>query len=337
LLSLCIAWTTPGASFVFTWPLLVVAVAAIVVADRPEKTAARIVTWTATVVVIALMVPIVYLMACVALGVYGVGAVILGVFTALGVWLLAPHMESLIGGDVTTSAGGDRQRATQVWAARALVVLFVFGPVVVRTSDNHPAGVSIAYAFDADSGLAWLNGSGSSAGARSWLARSLRDATGSRAGDPLPRWLTRSFDAKNTVTAPLAQVTPAKARVVVVGDSLRDGARVVTLRILPAPGSRAIAMAADSGVVTAAVDGRLVETSRYRVAPRRWSLQYVAPPDSGFVIALTLRAGAHPTVGVMEISAGMPLLPGVRFPARPPAILPIQGGDMTWVYSRIQL
>ena len=337
LLSLWIAWTTPGASFVFTWPLLVVAVAAIVAADRPEKTPARIVTWTATAAVIALMVPIVYLMACVALGVSGVGAVILGVFTALGVWLLAPHMESLIGGDVTKSAGGERLRATQVWSARALVILFMFGPAVVRTNENHPAGASIAYAFDADFGLAWLNGYATSAGARSWLARSLRDATGSRAGDRLPRWLTSNFDAKSTVTAPLAEVTPAKARVTIVGESMRDGARVVTLRVLPAPGSRAIAMAADSGVVTAAVDGRLVDTSRYRVAPRRWSLQYVAPPDSGFVIALTLREGAHPTVGVMEISAGIPLLPGVRFPARPPSVLPIQGGDMTWVYSRIQL
>jgi hypothetical protein len=331
LLSLFIAWTTPGASFVFTWPLLVVTVAAIVAAERPERTPARIATWTATVVVIALVVPIVYLMSCVALGVSGVGAVILGVFTALGVWLLAPHIES-VGG-----ASGERLRATQVWAARALVVLFLFGRVMVRTNENHPAGTSIAYAFDADSGLAWLNGYATSSGARSWLARSLRDVTGSRAGDRLPQWLTRNFEAKSTVIAPLAEVTPAKARVMIVGDSIRDGARVVTLRIVPAPGSRAIAIAADSGVVTAAVDGRLVDTSRYRASPRRWSLQYVAPPDTGFVLALTLRGSAHPTLGVMEISGGIPPLPAVRLPARPLGVLPIQGGDMTWVYSRVQL
>ena len=66
-------------------------------------------------------------------------------------------------------------------------------------------------------------------------------------------------------------------------------------------------------------------------------MEYVAPPVSGFTLRLTLPASAQPTLALIHRLEGLPPLRGIRLPPRPPGFIPIQGGDMTWVYFRIQL
>jgi hypothetical protein len=263
----------------------------------------------------------------VALGLNQTGAAILAAFTALAVWLLAPQLESL---------NGERPWTTPVFAASAALILFVIGAVTVRTDADHPAGASLVYAVDADSATAWLTGYTWSGSARSWLVGALEKSVAGRADADPPPWLTKSFGIERIVPAPLAAEALAPPTATLLSDSTTD-VRRVTLRIRPAPGTRTISMTTDSGVVLAsAVDGRPVDTKRYRHPSARWTLEYVAPSDGGFTLALTLVPGARPTLGLLARRDGIPLL-GMTIPTRPTGIVPKQSGDMTIVYKRVTL
>jgi hypothetical protein len=325
LVSLFVAASAPGMSFVFTWPVLVVAAVTLVSVElRPGV--ARALAWTSTIVVIFVLVPIVYLSVCTALGLDQTGATVLMLFTALAAWLLAPHIEQV---------SGARLRTAPLVAAAIALVLFVVGAFTVRTSAAHPVGAQLVYAVDADSGTAWFTGSASSESARAWLARTLGASSPERSS-AAPEWLTRSFDPRRIIQAPLGPVVAPTATI--LGDTAIEGERRVTLLIRPAAGMRAISLSTDSGtVLSATVDGRLVDTKRYRDPLRRWSLEYVAPPTVGFTLALTLVPTAHPMLGLMGRYTGIPAIPGFQIPKRPVGIIPIQQGDMTVVYRRLPL
>lgn len=325
LLSLVVALMAPGMSFVFTWPVLAVAAVTVLSVDLLPRIV-RALAWTSTLVVIFVLVPVVYLMVCSALGLDQTGAPVLTLFTALAAWLLAPHIESM---------SGARLRTPSLVAAVIALVLFVIGAFTVRTNAAHPAGAQLVYAVDADSGTAWFTGSGSTESARRWLTRTLQASSPGDSSAP-PRWLTRSYDPRRIIRAPLGPVVAPTATM--LSDTSIQGTRRVTLLIRPAAGMRTIALSTDSGtVLSATVDGRLVDTTRYRYPLRRWSLEYVAPPTVGFTLALTLVPNAHPTLGLMGRYTGIPAIREFQMPKRPVGIIPIQNGEMTLVYRRLPL
>jgi hypothetical protein len=319
----------PGVSFVFMWPTFVVAAAAAVALAVPRPRVTSAVTWAATAVALFVLVPIVYLAVCKALGVDATGATVLSIFVALSVWLFAPHVESL---------SGVRLRTAPMIAGTASVVLLLVGAFTVRTRPAHPVGAALVYAVDADSGTAWLTGYGSTESARTWLGRALL-ATGASSSATPPRWLTRTFNARRIVPAPLStSAMPVAPTATVVSDTAAVDGRRVTLRIRPTPGTRAIAMSSDSGMIlSAAIGGVPIDTRRYRSAPRRWSLEFDAPADSGIVLSLTIVPNAHPTLGLQGRHDGLPDIKDFPMPTRPAGVIPIQDGDMTVVYRRFAL
>lgn len=327
-LSLVVSWLAPGVSFLLTWPLIAAGGAAIAFATRPNASLTAVLAWVGAIVAIFFLAPTIYLMVCVALGLYGVGAAVLGAFTALGVWLLAPHFERL---------AGTRKWRVPALAAVAALVVFTVGAVAVRTDPDHPTGASLVYAVDADSGRAWLAGFAWSESARVWLRRSLR-GSGAQRADTLPSWMRRSFNPRNVVSAPLAIPTLAPATATVLSDSTVGGERRVTLRITPSRGTRSIAMGLESGTITSAdVDGRRVRTDRYRRAPQQWTLEYSAPADDGFTLAITSAAATPLVLGLLSRHDGIPALPSTEIPQRPPGIIAVQSGDMSLVYRRVRL
>jgi hypothetical protein len=328
LLSLLVAIATPGASFLFVWPLfavLLVAVGASRLTARPRAFAAL--TWLATLVALFLLVPTTYTMVCVALGLDATGAAILAVFTALSTWLLAPHLETM---------RASRPAVVPLVAAFAALALFGVGFVTERTNARNPTGASFIYAVDADSAKAWLSGSATSASARTWLSQAVEQAAGGRRGGAMPSWLTRSFDPARTVPAPLMTNIAAPAATV-VSDSISGEMRYVSVRIQPSAGMQTLYVAPDNAtVVAASVDGRPIDTSRYR-SRRVWPLQLVAPPDSGFILALTVRASERAVLGLMGRVGTIPPLAGFQIPRRPAGVLPVQAGDATLIYRRVSL
>jgi hypothetical protein len=124
-----------------------------------------------------------------------------------------------------------------------------------------------------------------------------------------------------------------------IADTTANGARRVVLRVTAPAGTTGLVMRAPGAhVLTAWIDGRLVDTSRYRSAGRApdrngdWVMQYWAVPDTGATIALAIPAQSHLTFELAARRDGLPPIPGVTIPPRPADVVPSQTGDVSIVY-----
>lgn len=328
LATLC-AYAEPGVSFLFTWPLLAGTAAALARAARAHWITPTLV-WVATLVASAVLVPTLYLAVCITLGIGQWGSVVMAGLVAFAAWLLAPQLESL---------AGERRWSTPAYATGAAAGLFAFGLATVRTDLEHPVSSSLVYAVDSDSGTAWLTGRGETGLSGAWLREALEPSSQmlSASNAASPAWLARSYGFTRAAPAPLAAVGAPVATV--LADSSVNGERRVTLHVTAARGTLEVRMSADTGIVrVVAVAGRKVDTSRYRnpTTARRF-LTYAAPSDSGFTVLLTVPASTHPALELVAMMPGIPPLPDVRIPPRPPGVLPTQCGDCTLVYRRLRL
>ncbi len=329
MLSVWVALEAPGMSYLLTWPVFLAALAAVASSTLARAgIVARVPILVVALVTISLIVPTVYLMVCVALGLEAAGAAILAAFTAIAVWSVLPLLDGML-------TGAPWRVTSMILAAGGLVL--VAGAATTRQTPRRPAASTLTYAVDGDSSRAWLTGAATSPLARRWLERSLPDAGTAQPSAIPPAWLTRSASARAFASVPAVPMASPKA------ERLREtmntgGLRVVLLRVTPAPGTRSIVMSAEPGVVIdAAVDGRRVDRARYRRPTQTWTLQYIAPPDSGFTLQLMLGPAARPALSLQSRRSGIPALPGVRLPARTDGILAIQEGDMTVVHSMVSL
>jgi hypothetical protein len=82
------------------------------------------------------------------------------------------------------------------------------------------------------------------------------------------------------------------------------------------------------------VDDREVRTDRYRARPEPWRLEYVSPPDDGFILTLALRPGAEHEFSLIARHIG---LPSGIVPVRPAGIIPTGSGDASYVHGQIRL
>jgi peptidase M28-like protein len=331
MLTLLVTWKAPGASFLFLWPLLFATIAALL--PRRADAITSISPWVSTFVATALLVPITYSIGLVLLGLTTGGGVVMGVLIPLLALLIAPTFDSIV--------GARRWRATLSVLA-ATVVFFVVGAATVRNTIDHPVPSLLVYAADADANDAWLVTPEALAKPGSWSASALGPtsmlmmAKGKPATGTPPRWLARLFGRDlPTVVRSVPRIPLVAPTVTVTADSTTVAGRRLSLHIVSAPGTQEIAMRADSGVVlTAAVDGRIVDTARYRRKTPQWVLSYAAPPDSGFTLELTMPSGAKPALELTAQSAGIAPLPGVVIPPRPANVVPAQTGDVTMIYKR---
>ena len=323
-ISLYVAIAAPGGSFLLTWPVLLAAGAALIGGLVARPVVATAATWLAAVGVIFIIVPLAYLMVCVALGMAGAGAALLGVLAAIVTWLVAPQFETMAAGQRWRPAAG---------AAILAVVLMIAGALTVRTDARRPAGSAFSYFVDGDSGTAWLAGRGTAPRVRAWADGALAATHADTQARPKPAWLTREIGARRAVPVPAGAAAPTAT---VLSDSVTAGARIVTLRVRAEPRTLSVDLVAEAGeVLSAVVDGRPVDPSRYRRRSGRWALEYVAPADSGFTVRLAFRPGGAHAISLLARTMGVP--PGIALPARPEGVLPSQTGDGTLVYRRVPL
>ena len=95
--------------------------------------------------------------------------------------------------------------------------------------------------------------------------------------------------------------------------------------------------AAGARVLASSIDGRAVDTTRYRRSSPTWTMTYAAPPDSGLTVALALPAGADPGLELVQWTSGLPALPDQPLPLRPIGVAPAHSGDGTAVFRKVVL
>ena len=319
LLALLLSSRAPGVGYLFTWPLLFAAGAALLV--RGGVVAA----WVAAAVTLIMLAGLTYGIAVILLGIVTPGAILLSVMTSLIALLLAPTLATVM----------DRARW---WSAASLALAgalcLVIGSIVVHPSAAHPLRTALVYAENADSSDAWLGTPGRPMDA--WT----RSVVGNDSSAHGPPWTTTLFGYAIPFTARKVQRTALGAPdVTLIADSTMDGARRVVLRVNAPRGTTGLLMRAHgSKVLAASIDGRVVDTTRYRSAGRPadhtsdWVMQYWAVPDSGAIIALSIPRGDHIDVDLAARRDGLPLIPGVTIPPRPADVVPSQTGDVSIVY-----
>jgi hypothetical protein len=139
--------------------------------------------------------------------------------------------------------------------------------------------------------------------------------------------------AKRVPSLPMPQ--PA---INILSDSTTSDARQVSLHVQGSAGTIALGMrVTDAPVISAAIDGRAIDTTRYRLHTRDWTLWYWAPSDSGARLSLIVPVGSTPKLEILAYSLGIPTLPGVTIPPRPANVVPVQSGDVTIVRRRFSI
>ncbi len=303
LVAIVVTLLAPGAGYLFTWPLLFAAVAA--------RSRSAIPQWVAAIVALTMLAGFSYAIAVVMLGVSGVGAAQLAFFTAMLGWLLLPLLEPLAG--EAPFAGALRLGA--VGALCAVISLSAIHP-----SPALPTPSNLAYLENADSSAAWLGVTGV---ANDWSQSVVGTPRAGPAWNPLP--------GRAAPRVPLAAPTAT-----LILDTLIDAHRRAIIRV-NAPHALALVMhIVGAPVSRTAIDARVVDTTHYRVRSRgqAWAMQFWGVPDSGAVISVAVPPGASFDLELAARHSGIPALPGIGIPPRPPWVVPIGDGDVNVVYRR---
>ncbi len=316
-IALALGIRVPGVSYLFAWPLLFAAGAAFMTRGR------EVADWAAAVVTVFILVGFIYGVSVVMLGVTGTGAIALSVMASLVALLLAPLLGVI--------SGGARWSAAP-WLAGAGVVFLVIAALTVHPSADHPLRSALVYAENADSSDAWLGTLGRSTSA--WT----RDVIGEGAPAPSPAWTARLSENGVRFTGRKVQrVLLGAPSATLVRDTVINGARHVELRVNAPPGTTGLVMRARGArVLKSSIDGRVVDTTRYRQRLREWVMQYWAVPDTGAIVALSIPAGGHLELDLAARRPGIPSVPGVTIPPRPPYVVPSQTGDVSIVYRQVR-
>ena len=328
IITVLVTWKLPGVSFMVVWPLIAGTLAARAI-NRGPADSGRLTTghggelalWVATILAAAVVIPIAYAVSAVLLGADGPGGIAAGALVALLAWLLAPQLEAF--------GSGRRWMAAGI-ALGTTVAAIVVGMVTVRSTSRHPTPSQIVYALDADSTSGWLVARGPAA--RLVTASSPPSAQA-------PAWLARAFGVGRSgryYAVPRVAVDPPAATV--VADSSANDERRLVLHIRASAGTETLSIrAGETRVLGAAIDGRTIDPSHYRVARSSWSLDYTAPPDSGIVLVLTVTAGRGVSLDLIARSRGVPALGGIEYPPRPGDVVTAQTGDVTVVHRAVRI
>src|SRR5438445_4714218 len=316
-IALELAIRVPGISYLFTWPLLFAASAALVTRGR------EVAEWATAVVAILMLVGFFYGVSVVMLGVAGAGAIALGVAGSLISLLLAPLLEPI---------AGNARWSGAPWVAGAAAVFLAIAALTVHPSADHPLRSALVYAENAASSDAWLGTLASSSD--SWT----RAAIGAQTPGPSPEWTAYPSDNSSRVTGRrVARAPLAAPNASLVSDTALEGTRRVVLRVTAPAGTTGLVMRARGAkVLTSSIDGRVVDTTRYRRRTRDWVIQYWAVPDTGAMVALSIPAGGHIDFDLAARMQVIPPVPGVTIPPRPPYVVPSQTGDVSIVYRQLR-
>lgn len=325
-------WLLPGVSFVPLWPAVAVAVATAIGIPTEPSWRSQLVRRLPAAVALFLLAPLLHGLGLVALGVVQGGLAIAAV-VALAAWLLVEDLELL---------AGQHRWQVALGALLAGVALMAWARRAAGRDAEFPVRSLVAYAEAADDSTAWLMVPEAFADSGSWnrsalgegLVRVSPDSGEVERGSP--QWLTRLLGREMTVlAAPVSRLGLSLPEVLLVSDSSTASGRVLGCLVRGGAGATAVTVRVDSAeVLAASVDGRVVDRSQYRIPTPEWSINYSAPPDSGFRLDLTVADGALPTLELVAYRFG---LGEVAIPPRPSQVVTSHYGDLRVVYRRVSL
>jgi len=321
----------PGASYLFAWPLLAVAIAVVVEIVWLDSAGANAARWVATAIAASFLVPVCFTVAGYTLPLAGPGGIAMGVLVPMLAWLLAPQLESL---------GAERRWRSAGLIAAASLALVAAGAMTVRRDDARPTTENLAYVTSLDSDSAWLvapeTAMRGGSFAQTTLGASARRLPVQSEADSTMQWIQSAMGTTRALAMRGEARTVADGpAVAVVADSVVGDRRRLTLRFTAPSGTLAYRVNGPTYVRAIEIDGIPLDIARYRSVPRALSIPFTAPPDSGFTAVIEAPADSAVTLRLAAITAGLPAMRELRVPARPKGIVAVQGGDVTVRYRRV--
>ncbi|WP_406859433.1 M20/M25/M40 family metallo-hydrolase [Streptomyces sp. HUAS MG47] len=310
-LALVSAVLLPGGAYLFTWPaLLGLGALAATPHAEPRSPLHLLAAGAAALPATVLLLPVAVLVtAAVGLGLSAAPLLMLTLLAATALPLVeSPLVEPRPSRRVSAALGASLLLGT---AAAAAVAASLNG-----YSDSNPRPVSLAYAWEADTGTAsWLSRGGREQPAVGRLLTAgpsrLDDRIPSLSGAPLYRG--SALKARDVPEPLLRRTAPD-----VVDPA--TGQRTVRLRLTVPGDAFMVDVFADTtrhSVRGATVDGVDVDATKAVLAePWGWGIRYAAPSDKG--VDLTLRTKGDGPLRLRVLSAASGLPEGVDAPRLPP-------------------
>ncbi|MGA8223907.1 MAG: M20/M25/M40 family metallo-hydrolase [Candidatus Acidiferrales bacterium] len=328
LLSVAVAWQTPGLSYFLLIPTCVAALAGLPFAFRPNEAVGD---WG----LVAAILPLA------AAGVVGFGPILLlydglGVRILAGIGILVCLVLSPLApltADLRSARGGWRL-ALQAGAIVATILAAFAGIVAPAYSAKSPERVNLEYWLDADSGKAqWVVHPASG-----HLQEAIRVAINFHRLDKGPHPWTGA-PAFLADAQPLDLAAPTFTILESAVDGAKRSYRALLRSERGAPAA-ALLFPPDAGIDSVRVEGEPVQpqTERMRQYLNGWTYyRFPTMPGKGIEFKFTLPTGKPVEVHVLDQKYGLPMEGTFLLKARPLTATASQDGDVTVVSRRVQL
>jgi hypothetical protein len=317
----------PGGNFLFLWPAVLLALAVVTslwwAPGTAPGMAAQVLSLLFILLAVVLVAPIVYSFH-VAFPLNAVGTVVLAVFAALALMLIAEPLYRSIAAFGWRVAGG---------AALLTLTLFVAGLSTTRYDGEHPRVSNLLYLIDADAHRAFWAARESTS--NEWTQAVLTRTPGR---GPLPAFFSADVGPLLYHDAPATEL-PAPS-VNVVKDDMDEGRRRLSLHIRANRNAWQLRVRVSGAAVHAAtVNARLVALPKNEVqdASTEWSLRFFNPADDGIWLTLEVEPGKPLMLRAVAYSLGLPALATGAAPPRPADLMPNHDGDLTLIARSLQI
>jgi Peptidase family M28 len=302
ILAVAVTFLIPGASFLFTVPLLFVLIGLTIVfyLGNPESLLSQLVLAVAMLAAVVLWAPFIYVV-----------FVALTLNSAWIVTICAALLFGLLLAPIVHAINLWRGLVPAVFVVTS-VILLIAGTVVLRFDKRHPQMNNLFYALNADTGKAVFASSDEKRD--EWTTEFLsRDFERNRMPDFFPGSGRLYWQSKATA----AQLAGPQAAV--TADHTENSVRTLSLRITSPRRAPVIVIytAPDTEVIDAAVDGNRAFRESGGPPMRNWGLQFYALPVEGIEVTLRLHDGKPFKMLLVDRSYGMP-----ETKARPENMIP---------------
>jgi hypothetical protein len=305
------SWLVPGASYLFTWPLLfsIVGLGFMIWRNQePASPKTLLILCLCAAPAIILLFPVLYTL-YIALPTSMAGAV--SIVLALLLGLLIPHLKLM---------SAPKRWIVPVGAALLSLVFIVSGSLTAGFDQKHPKPVNLFYAVNADMGKAIWGSSDQRLDG--WTSQFFAQHMERSA---IEEYVPSSYTGFAHSPAPDAHLSPPSAAL--LSDSTNNNVRTLRLRIASPRQAPFISVSADASteVIGASVNGKQIngsDTAPPAGGKVRWEMFYYAPPAEGIELALEVKPSQPVKLTLVDQSFELPAPLVASFGARPSNLMP---------------
>lgn len=323
--ALATAILAPGASFLFTWPLIAASLGLIVAGHWGRRATA---SWGGVAAALAGAAPGIVLMSS-ATYLLLMSAGLKQVVTVIAVWLVA----GLLIPPLTAAWAALRFWLPAGLAVAGAVVLFIVGSTVAFDSE-HPKFTSVCYRETEGGAAVWQTMDRPDEYTRPFLRV--------RPRSPFRGFYFPRLGMRQTLVGEAPDLDLRHPALTVMSDTTDGEVRMVRLRVRPRRRVAVVSLLVHTvvGRLAASVDGRPLEGTDTTILDGtsvRWAFDYYAPPAEGIVVTLRFAAGRPALLRAVDLSYGLPAAVAGRYPARPAGMLPGRLGDAALTETTLRL